>query len=191
MLLREAEAVEAALGEAGDGRAAGRVRLTAPGALARACLLPLLPRFLHVHPEVELEVSFDDALADLGAGGFDLALRTGDLHGHPGGQPLAWVFADPAGGPQVRFMPRARLVVDDGTAGWTMLRDGLGLTWAPGWLAAADLRAGRIVEVMRERRAVEVALSVVRLERRLVPRRTRAVLDALAAAAALSAWDAP
>ncbi len=38
-LLREAEAVEAALGEAWDGRAAGRVRLTAPGALARACIL--------------------------------------------------------------------------------------------------------------------------------------------------------
>lgn len=235
-LLREAEAVEAALGEAWDGRAAGRVRLTAPGALARACILPLLPALLHAHPEVELEVSFDDALADLGASGFDLALRTGSLDGHPGfvavrlltypmvlcaapdylarrgvpktpadlaghdligfrsratGQPLAWVFADPAGGAPARFVPRARLVVDDGTAGWAMLCDGLGLTWAPGWLAAADLRAGRVAEVMRERRAVEVPLSAVRLERRLVPRRTRVVLDALAAAALSGDWNAP
>lgn len=233
-VVRDAEALDAVLGEAGE-QTEGRVRLSAPGAFARACLLPLLPRFLHDHPGIDLEVSFDDELVDLAAEGFDLALRTGDLSGQPGivaqrlmtypmvlcaapgylsrqgvprtpaelaghdlvgfrnratGQLLAWVFAGPDGAAPIRYVPKARLVVDDGTAGWAMVCDGMGLSWAPGWLAAADLRAGRVVEVMRERRAVEVALSAVRLERRFTPRRTRAVLDALAGAAS-DAWYAP
>lgn len=227
-LLRDAERLEASLTEAVGRGAVGRVRISAPGAFARACLLPLLRRLMREHPGLEVEISFDDAIADLGADGFDLALRTGALDRQPGlvarqimtypmvlcaapaylerrGTPVTiadlaghdligfrnratgivmpWMFTRPDG-EIVRHVPRTRLVVDDGTGGWTMLREGVGLTWAPTWLGLDDLRSGRVVEVMRSARIPETPLSAVRLDQRLTPRRTRAVLDGIVAEAA-------
>ena len=188
----------------------------------------MLPRLLHEHPGIDVEISFDDALVELGAEGFDLALRTGTLDGQPGlvaqqvmtypmvlcaaadylarrGTPgsvadpaghgligfrnratgilMPWVFTLPDG-TAARHLPRARMVVDDGTAGWAMVRDGLGLSWAPAWLGLDDLRSGRVVEVMRAARIPEVPLSVIRLDRCHTPQRTRTVLDCIAAEAA-------
>jgi len=84
-----------------------------------------------------------------------------------------------------RLKPRFRLIVDDGTAGWAMVRDGLGLTWAPAWLGYEDLRSGRVVEVLRDARMPEIPLSAVGLQRAaLTPRRSQVVLDAISEAAA-------
>jgi DNA-binding transcriptional LysR family regulator len=226
-LLRDAERLEASLAEASGRSAIGRVRISAPGAFARACLLPILPRLMHEHPGIDVEVSFDDALVELGAEGFDFALRTGQLEGQPGllarslmtypmllcaapdyfarrGTPVSvadlatheligfrsrttgilmpWIFTMPDGS-AVRHVPRARLVVDDGTAGWAMIRDGLGLSWAPAWLGLDDLRSGRVVEAMRPARIAETQMSAIRLDRRHTPLRTQTVLDYIAAEA--------
>jgi DNA-binding transcriptional LysR family regulator len=53
----------------------GLIRLTAPVALARQQLMPLIARFLKAHPGVRIELDMSDALRSLTSEGFDLAVR--------------------------------------------------------------------------------------------------------------------
>ena len=53
----------------------GRLRLTAPVALARQQIMPLLPAFLRAHPQVRIELDLSDRLVPLAQEGFDLAIR--------------------------------------------------------------------------------------------------------------------
>lgn len=77
-ILEEGEAVEAEVMEQ-SGSLRGWIRVSAPMSFGIDRLAPLLPEFMRQHPEVELEVQFNDALVDLVAEGFDLALRIGKL----------------------------------------------------------------------------------------------------------------
>src|SRR5262245_44624203 len=58
---------------------AGPIRLTAPLSFGISYLAPALADFAAAHSKVELDISFDDRLVDLVAGGFDLAVRIGNL----------------------------------------------------------------------------------------------------------------
>ncbi|MES2938173.1 MAG: LysR family transcriptional regulator [Pseudomonadota bacterium] len=53
----------------------GLVRLTAPVALGRQHLAPLLPAFLARYPEIRLELDLTDRFVNLAQEGFDLAIR--------------------------------------------------------------------------------------------------------------------
>ncbi|SIQ41115.1 LysR family transcriptional regulator [Pseudacidovorax sp. RU35E] len=53
----------------------GRLRVTAPVALARQQLVPRLADFLRMHPEVRIELELSDRLSALAMEGFDLAIR--------------------------------------------------------------------------------------------------------------------
>lgn len=53
----------------------GRLRVTAPVALARQQIVPRLPAFLRAHPEVRIELDLSDRLVPLAQEGFDLAIR--------------------------------------------------------------------------------------------------------------------
>ena len=53
----------------------GLVRMTAPVALARQQLTPLLTEFLRGHPQVRIELDLSDRLSTLATEGFDLAIR--------------------------------------------------------------------------------------------------------------------
>lgn len=53
----------------------GLVRVTAPVAFARQQLVPKLPDFLAVNPEVRVQLEVSDRVASLSAEGFDLAIR--------------------------------------------------------------------------------------------------------------------
>ncbi len=53
----------------------GLLRLTAPVALARQQLMPLLTDFLRLHPQVRIELDMADRLRSLATEGFDLAIR--------------------------------------------------------------------------------------------------------------------
>ena len=53
----------------------GRLRVTAPVALARQCIVPLLPGFLAAHPALQIELDLSDRLRPLAQEGFDLAIR--------------------------------------------------------------------------------------------------------------------
>lgn len=53
----------------------GLLRVTAPVALARQQIVPLLPDFLRQYPQVRIELALSDRLSSLATEGFDLAIR--------------------------------------------------------------------------------------------------------------------
>lgn len=105
------------------------------------------------------------------------------------GQLMTWQFRDPASGTVIRHVPRNRLVVEDMTTIWAMVLDGLGTAWLPAWCSLADLREGRVVELLPGWRVPDTPVSAVRLDRSFTPRRTRGVLDSLIDAARSWRYD--
>lgn len=55
----------------------GVLRLTVPDAFGRRVVLPLIQKYVAAWPELQVEVSFTDRLADLVEEGFDLGIRIG------------------------------------------------------------------------------------------------------------------
>lgn len=60
-------------------RPAGTVRVHAFRSAAETYLDPILPRFARDYPDVVLDITLDDEVVDLVAGGFDAALRIGEV----------------------------------------------------------------------------------------------------------------
>src|SRR5690242_10709967 len=58
-------------------RPSGTLRLTAPRAVVPLLLQPLIASFCRAYPEIEVEVSADEELVDIAAGGFDAGIRMG------------------------------------------------------------------------------------------------------------------
>ncbi len=57
----------------------GRLRVRASVAFGESCLIPLVPSFLALYPQVELDLSLTDAVIDLVDDRTDIALRSGPL----------------------------------------------------------------------------------------------------------------
>ena len=212
----------AALGELSGQAAGGRVRVSAPTAFVRSCLVPALPRLFAARPDIMLDIRASDTTIDLAEDGVDLALRSGPLDGLPGHVRTPWFsfpwvacaspdYLDREGTPQTPddlrrhaligfrnqrtglvepwrlrdhqtsgIAPSAwRVLLDDAEAAWAAALGGIGIAWAPRWLAAAALDAGTAVEVLRGWRSLETPMSIVRRDRRLVLDRVRAVIDLL------------
>lgn len=55
----------------------GLLRLTVPDSFGRTHVLPLLYRYMEEWPDLQVEVSFSDRIADMVEDGFDLAVRIG------------------------------------------------------------------------------------------------------------------
>ncbi|WP_411890154.1 LysR family transcriptional regulator [Yoonia sp. SDW83-1] len=60
-------------------RPAGKLRISVPFTFASDLLAPVLVAFSATYPDVQLEVVADNAFVDLIAGGFDLAVRIGQM----------------------------------------------------------------------------------------------------------------
>ncbi len=77
-ILAEARGAEEA---AHDGAAslAGRVRVSAPMSYGLSHVAPLIARFLADNDRIEIELNLSDAVTDIVAEGFDIALRIGSL----------------------------------------------------------------------------------------------------------------
>ena len=58
---------------------AGPIRLSAPLSFGIAHLAPALAEFAALHPQIELDIEFEDRNVDLAGGGYDLAVRIGNL----------------------------------------------------------------------------------------------------------------
>ncbi|OHX21328.1 LysR family transcriptional regulator [Chromobacterium sphagni] len=74
-------ALREALLQAGHGAAAlsGVLRLTAPVGHMVESVAPAVAQFVHLHPELQLELHANDRMVDLVAEGMDLAIRLGTL----------------------------------------------------------------------------------------------------------------
>lgn len=77
-ILAELEAAEEVVADAVT-QIAGSIRLTAPISFGIDHLAAALADFAAAHPKVDLDVSLEDKKVDLAAGGFDLAVRIGNL----------------------------------------------------------------------------------------------------------------
>lgn len=77
-ILAELEAAQEVVADAVT-QVAGPIRLTAPLSFGTRYLAPALADFARDHPKVELDVSLDDRTVDLIGGGFDMAVRIGNL----------------------------------------------------------------------------------------------------------------
>ena len=56
-----------------------------------------------------------------------------------------------------------------------MIRAGLGVGYGPAWMGTQDWERGTVVETLREWRSAEVSLHVVRVDKRMTPRRIHVV----------------
>jgi DNA-binding transcriptional LysR family regulator len=77
-ILTELEAAQEVVAEAVT-QMAGSIRLTAPVSFGIEYLAPALADFARVHPRIDLDIALEDKKIDLAAGGFDLAVRIGNL----------------------------------------------------------------------------------------------------------------
>jgi DNA-binding transcriptional LysR family regulator len=77
-ILVELEAAQEVVADAVT-QIAGPIRLAGPLSFGTEHLAPALAEFAKMYPQVELDISFEDRTVDLVGGGFDLAVRLGDL----------------------------------------------------------------------------------------------------------------
>ena len=83
-------------------RPAGRLRITAPRAFGYLLARVLVPRMRAAYPDIGFDLSLDDGLVDLVAGGFDAGIRLGqslaqDMVAVRLSRPMAWsIVAAPA-----------------------------------------------------------------------------------------------
>ncbi|QXC48818.1 LysR family transcriptional regulator [Agrobacterium salinitolerans] len=77
-LLHDAEEIEQAA-KAARTEPAGTLRIAASLPIGLHVIAPVLPRFRRLHPKVDIDLRLSDHMVDLIDGGFDMAVRIGDL----------------------------------------------------------------------------------------------------------------
>ncbi|MFK0333049.1 LysR substrate-binding domain-containing protein [Rhizobium sp. NPDC090275] len=77
-LLRDAEEIQQAA-KAARTEPAGTLRIAASLPIGLHVIAPALPRFRSLHPKVNIDLRLSDHMVDLIEGGFDLAVRMGDV----------------------------------------------------------------------------------------------------------------
>ncbi len=77
-LLHDAEEIEQAA-KAARTEPAGTLRIAASLPIGLHVIAPVLPQFRRLHPKVNIDLRLSDYMVDLIEGGFDVAVRIGDL----------------------------------------------------------------------------------------------------------------
>jgi len=110
--------------------------------------------------------------------------RLGDLDHHDGvifvsqDGPRPWTFAGRAG--VIAYQAAASFRSNDGEQLRTAVLAGLGITQAPYWLFAADIRDGTVRRVLRHREPARIPISAVRPASRRQPGKVAVFVDFLA-----------
>lgn len=63
-----------------QGEPQGRLRINTPMSFGRLHIVPMLPAFLKRYPKINVDMVMDDKTVNLVDGGFDLAIRAGEMH---------------------------------------------------------------------------------------------------------------
>jgi DNA-binding transcriptional LysR family regulator len=214
---------------AGTARPVGRLRINAPVSFGNLHLAPLWGGFLQQHPDVTLDITLSDRLADLVEDGFDLAIRIAHLPDSSLiSRPLAstrvvlcaapaylaqhaplariqdlavhtvvaysywsggdvWAFEGPNG--PVQVTTQARLRSNSGDTCLAAALAGQGLILQPDFIVGADLKHGRLVEVLPQYRAPLLAIHAVYPSRQHLSVKVRRMVDYLATAFEQPAWN--
>lgn len=77
-LLQQLEETELELSQ-GLGQAKGRLKINLPVSYGRLYIIPLLEKFSRQYPDIQLDISLNDAYVDLIGDGYDLGIRSGTL----------------------------------------------------------------------------------------------------------------
>lgn len=77
-LLNQAELARAAVGD-GSINPGGTIRVSAPASFGCIHLMPLLPQFMALYPDLKVDLRLTDTMVDLVEGGFDVAIRNSPL----------------------------------------------------------------------------------------------------------------
>ena len=110
--------------------------------------------------------------------------RPSDLDSHDGvifvsqDGPRRWTFASRAG--PISYQAIASFRSNDGEQLRAAVLAGLGITQAPYWLFAADIRAGTVRRILRDREPARVPISAVRPASRRQPSKVAVFVDFLA-----------
>lgn len=91
-----------------------------------------------------------------------------------------WPFFGPGGGALVAEV-RGGLQIDNGEAQRSAALAGAGIAYLPRELVAADLASGALHQVLAHWKTLSLPINIVYPSRRFVPRRLRALMDAIAA----------
>jgi DNA-binding transcriptional LysR family regulator len=80
----------------------GRLRLNVPRDAVDLLIRPVLPQYMAAHPDMEVEITVDDDLVDIVAGGYDAGVRQGgavaeDMIAMSVGPPLRWIVVGAPG----------------------------------------------------------------------------------------------
>jgi len=206
-------------------RPSGMVRISLPTSYGHHRVLPLLPAFRALHPEVQLDVHLSNRNVDFAAEEFDLAVRARmqpdsglvvrkledaalvvvatpaylrrrgtprtlqALAGHEclpfllprTGLPIPWLLCD-AQGREVEVPVSGGLRCSDDVLGpFTLARAGAGLVQTFRFIAEADLREGRLKEVLARHAGASRPFSLLYPARRHLPQRVRVLVDFLVA----------
>jgi DNA-binding transcriptional LysR family regulator len=92
--------------------------------------------------------------------------------------PRPWTFASRAG--VISYQAAASFRSNDGEQLRAAVLAGLGITQAPYWLFAADIRAGTVRRILREREPARIPISAVRPASRRQPSKVAVFVDFLA-----------
>ena len=98
-----------------------------------------------------------------------------------------WAFDGPDGALTIKVTPRMRS--NNGDTCRVAALAHMGLVLQPSFLVGADLRAGTLVEVMPQWRALELGIHAVYPSRQHVAPKVRLMIDFLAQALAASPWE--
>ena len=104
-----------------------------------------------------------------------------------GGDRGEWVLTGPEG--EVRIRIGARLQINNGDAIQAAIREGYGIARQPDFIAAPDLAAGRMVQILPEWRLPELGIHAVYPPTRTLSAKVRSFVDFLAERFARPSWS--
>jgi DNA-binding transcriptional LysR family regulator len=216
-----ADIEEAEQGVAGDAVAPGgvlRVNVSLP--FGTHMILPLLPEFVQRYPDITLDLSLSDALADLQREAVDVAIRMGPLadasfRARVLGRSRRAVVAAPLylerwgvpqepaalaghrclnfnfrraldewpfrlGGQTVHMPVQGGILANNGETMRQLTLDGLGISRLAMFHVAADLQAGRLVELLADYNPGDTEeVTAIFSSQRYMPLRVRVFIDFL------------